>query len=591
MLSQNKSQRMSVSTKLVLPFIAVFILAIAALEVVTIQNQKAALSASMEKRAESLARSLSIGLGESFYARQYNRLQEALEEAKRADDDLAYLIVVAKDGLAVASTDSSLRNQNLTRNDFERNALEVLDVSRRDTSAQGVYEYIAPIATRDTRLGVLRVGVSGTSLSSTGTASTMLIAIAGLLALVVGVVVFRLALTRGVLRQVYELNHLAASVEQGNTDQRARVLSGDELGRLAETFNSTLDRAAALVKEKEENDRRNRALGKLLDSMNAVVGGDLTREAEVTSDLVGSVAGTFNKLVAEMRDLVKQVQGVALVVSSAANESRTTTDYLAQGSQEQALQINTTSSALDEMSASLERVNETAVLSTSVAEQSLSDAKKGAEMVQTTMRGMARIQEQVQETAKRIMQLGERSQEIGEIVQLIEEIADRTSILALNASIQTVGGGAEQGFAVVAEEVERLAGRASEATKRIANLVKSIQTGTNEAIEAMEKTTREVVDGAKLVGQARQSLTEIESVSGRLAELVNSITQASRQQARGSESLYKSVSEIAKITQQTATGVRQSADTGRHLATLADQLQASVAAFRLPNGNGSAQRV
>ncbi|HEY7545837.1 MAG TPA: methyl-accepting chemotaxis protein, partial [Blastocatellia bacterium] len=281
MLSQNKPQRRSVSTKLVLPFIAVFILAIVALEVVTIQNQKAALSASVEKRAETLARSLSLGLGESFYARQYNRLQEALEEAKRADDDVAYLIVVAKDGLAVASTDSPLRNQNLTRNDFERNALEVLDVSRRDTPAQGVYEYIAPVSARDTRLGVLRVGVSGASLASTATSSTMLIAIAGLLALVAGVVVYRLTLTRGVLRQVYELNHLVAAVEQGDMNHRARVVSSDELGHLTETFNSALDRTAALLKERETNERRNRALENLLDSMNAVVSGDLTREAEV----------------------------------------------------------------------------------------------------------------------------------------------------------------------------------------------------------------------------------------------------------------------------------------------------------------------
>jgi twitching motility protein PilJ len=249
------------------------------------------------------------------------------------------------------------------------------------------------------------------------------------------------------------------------------------------------------------------------------------------------------------------------------------------------------------MNESMQRVKETATLSVSVAEQSVADAKKGAEIVQTTMRGMARIQEQVQETQKRILQLGERSQEISEIVQLIEEIADRTSILALNASIQTsqtsTGGGAELGFAVVAEEVERLAGRASEATRRIANLVKAIQTGTHEAMSAMEKTSREVLDGAKLVHLSGQSLTEIETVSSRLAELVNSITQASRLQAKGSESVHKSMAEIARITQQTASGVRQSADTVKHLTTLADQLQASVASFRVPhtNGNGGAHLV
>ncbi len=582
------SQRFGVSAKLVLPFIAIFILVIVAVEIVSIYNQNAALSASVDKKAETLARSLSTGLSDPFSARQYTRLQEAVEAAQRADEDISYLIVVGKDGLAVASTDPAVRNQTLTRSDFEKFALEVGDLTRRDTSTEGLYEYIAPINLRENRLGVLRVGVSPKSVTAVAANSALIIALAGLAALILGALIYRFALTRGVLRQVYELNRLVSNLDQGETDQRARVLTSDELGRCAEAFNSLLDRSQVLAQAGAENERLKKSLERLLDDINATVEGDLTREAQVTNDLTGAVAGGLNKLVAEMRLMVAQVQGVALVVSSAANESKSTTEYLAQGSHEQAVQISSTSSALEQMSASMQQVNDTAVLSTTVAEQSLSDARKGAELVQTTMKGMARIQEQVQETAKRIMQLGERSQEISEIVQLIEEIADRTSILALNASIQTVGGGAEQGFAVVAEEVERLAGRASEATRRIANLVNAIQTGTNDAMSAMEKTTRDVVDGARLVHQAGQSLTEIESVSSRLAELVNSITQASRQQARGSESLSKSVSEIARITQQTASGVRQSADTVRHLTTLADQLQASVSSFRLPNGNGGA---
>src|SRR5262249_30712537 len=162
----------------------------------------------------------------------------------------------------------------------------------------------------------------------------------------------------------------------------------------------------------------------------------------------------------------------------------------------------------------------------------------GAELVQNTIHGMNRIHDQVQETAKRIKRLGESSQEIGQIIQLIDDIADRTSILALNASIQAaMAGEAGRGFAVVAEEVESLAVRATDATKKIATLVKTIQSETNEAGLAMEKGIQEVVEGSKLANQAGVALTEIEGVSNRLADLMQSISLASSQQARGSEAL------------------------------------------------------
>jgi twitching motility protein PilJ len=228
------------------------------------------------------------------------------------------------------------------------------------------------------------------------------------------------------------------------------------------------------------------------------------------------------------------------------------------------------------------------VLSATVAQQSLANAKQGSEAVQATIKGMSRIREQVQETAKRIKRLGESSQEIGEIVQLIDDIADRTSILALNASIQAaMAGEAGRGFAVVAEEVERLAERSSDATKRITNLVKTIQMGTNEAIAAMEESTHEVVEGSKLANQAGQALGEIESVSNRLADIIQSISLTAKQQARGSEALAKSMGNISDITQHTAAGIKQSAIAVNNLASLADELRSSVASFKLPSGYGN----
>ncbi|HNJ42228.1 MAG TPA: methyl-accepting chemotaxis protein, partial [Acidobacteriota bacterium] len=171
----------------------------------------------------------------------------------------------------------------------------------------------------------------------------------------------------------------------------------------------------------------------------------------------------------------------------------------------------------------------------------------------------------------------------------ISDIADRTSILALNASIQAaMAGEAGRGFAVVAGEVERLAERSAEATKRISTLIKTIQSETNEAVAAMETTTREVVVGSEVANEAGKSLVEIETVSNRLAELMQSISMATKQQARGSESVAKAMGDISDITQQTAAGTKQAAVSIRKLSELADNLRVSVSTFKLPsNGHGS----
>ena len=202
-----------------------------------------------------------------------------------------------------------------------------------------------------------------------------------------------------------------------------------------------------------------------------------------------------------------------------------------------------------------------------------------------------RSREQVQETSSHIRRLGESSQEIGEIVQLIDEIADQTSILALNASIQAaMAGEAGQGFAVVAEEVERLAERSNDATKQIAGLIKAIQNDTSEAIAAMEESTKEVVAGSNLATQAGATLDDIESISTQLAELIHSVSLATKQQARGAESVSKSMSQISHITQQTAAGTRQAAVSVNTLSKLAENLSGSVSTFKLPGRSKSGKR-
>jgi len=400
-------------------------------------------------------------------------------------------------------------------------------------------------------------------------------------------------IARGINRQTSEIARLIVAIDDGNLTQRAQVISQDELGRTALAFNKMLDNTRGLIQSRTERDQIQRSIMKLLEEVSGVANGDLTREAEVTEGMTGAIADAFNYMIDNLRQLIGKVQTVSHQVNSTATVTQTTAERLAQGSQEQAAQISNTSTALNEMTRSIQHVSENAQVSAQVAGQSLEAARQGAEVVQNTMQGMQRIHEQVQETARRIEQRSERSQEIEEIIHLIDEIADRTGILALNASIQaTTAGDAGHGFVVVANEVEKLAGRSAEATKRISTLIRTIQGGTSEAIAAMQETSREVQSGAKLATQAGLSLQEIEAISRQLAKQVREIADDCQQQAYSSTQLSKTMTKLASLTNQTATGVIQSAVTVKSLAQLADELRASVISFKLPhteplNGSGT----
>ncbi len=390
-------------------------------------------------------------------------------------------------------------------------------------------------------------------------------------------------IVRGIGSQVNSLSNLVNQIELGNVDARAEVISQDELGALAASFNTTLDNTRGLMQSRAERDAIQRSIMRLLEEVSTVADGDLRHEAVVTEDITGAIADSFNFMITELRRVIGQVKDVTVQVTSAASTTRSSSTELVLKAEQQSEQIHITSQALEEMTTSIQEVSQGAVLSASVAQQSLVNARQGAKAVQDTIKGMNRIREQVQETSGHIRRLGESSQEIGEIVQLIDEIADQTSILALNASIQAATAGeAGRGFAVVADEIEHLAERASQATAKISSLVKSIQAGTNEAITAMEENNKEVVEGSKLALQAGQSLTEIENVSARMAELIQSISQASRKQTNSSETLSKAMTDISHIITETTTGIQQSAITVNGLSTLADELRSSVASFKLP---------
>ncbi len=341
-----------------------------------------------------------------------------------------------------------------------------------------------------------------------------------------------------------------------------------------------------LAETAEKNERNQTAILRLLDEIGDLADGDLTAEATVTEDFTGAIADSINFTIDQLRDLVGTINATAVQVSAAAQETQSTAMHLAEASEHQAQEIAGASAAINEMAVSIDQVSANAAESSAVAERSVSIANKGNEVVHNTITGMDSIREQIQDTSKRIKRLGESSQEIGDIVSLINDIADQTNILALNAAIQaSMAGDAGRGFAVVADEVQRLAERSSSATKQIEALVKTIQADTNEAVISMEQTTTEVVRGARLAQDAGVSLEEIEKVSKSLAALIQNISNAARQQASSAGHISSTMNVIQEITSQTSAGTTATAQSIGNLAKMASEMRESVSGFTLPDNH------
>jgi twitching motility protein PilJ len=337
------------------------------------------------------------------------------------------------------------------------------------------------------------------------------------------------------------------------------------------------------VKRLESDGQANQmAVLNLLDEMGDLADGDLTVHAEVRENITGAIADSINYTIDSLRDLVTGINRASEQVNSATGAAQGTSVALLEAAEMQSQQITETSDAVSNMTRSILQVSTNASQASQVAQRSLEAATQGSQAVQNTIAGMNGIREQIQETSKRIKRLGESSQEIGEIVELISDITEQTNILALNAAIQAASAGeAGRGFTVVAEEVQRLAERSSEATKQIGAIVKTIQTDTNSAVAAMEKSTEGVVEGARLSDEAGRALTEIETVTNNLARLIQSISAATEAQTQVASTVTNNMKQIQEITTLTTEGTKQTTASVGELTKLAEELRESVSGFKL----------
>jgi len=385
----------------------------------------------------------------------------------------------------------------------------------------------------------------------------------------------------GLIKPVQQLTEFSERFAAGDNRARAEVSASNELGLIAENLNRAVAKVSKATSNQEANENLQRSITELLTVINQVARGDLSLRGKVTNDALGNVADSINYMLDNFTKVLERVRKAAMEVTACSNNILVAADEMQAGATQQDQEITNTSSAVEELTVSMKQVSNNAEASAEAARRALDAAEQGNRAVRDTLEGMQRIRASVQATAKKIKSLGDRSLEISEIINVINDITEQTNLLALNAAIEAARAGeAGRGFAVVADEVRKLAEHSRSATKDIAALIKAIQAETNEAVVVMEEGTKEVEGGATLADQAGRALDAISSVVRQSAELVQEISLASKQPVRGTEGVAHAMQIISSITRQTSNGTRGTVATVSQLVKLSDQLNEALAQFR-----------
>ncbi|MGB3202112.1 MAG: methyl-accepting chemotaxis protein [Nodosilinea sp.] len=395
---------------------------------------------------------------------------------------------------------------------------------------------------------------------------------------------------RQVRRSVDDLQHQFDTVIQGNLSARATVFTEDEFGRLASSFNkmsrvilTTTSEAQRKAQEQEQaKEDLQRQVIRLLDDVEGAARGDLTVQAEVTADVLGAVADSFNLTIQNLREIVEQVSVAARQVSKGSTENEIFARSLSADALRQAEELAVTLNSVQVMTDSIQRVAESAREAEEVARTASSTALRGGESVERTVAGILEIRETVAETTRKVKRLAESSQEISKIVALISQIASRTNLLALNASIEAARAGeAGRGFAIVADEVRQLADRAAKASKEIEQIVLQIQSETGGVMTAMEEGTQQVIEGTRLAEQAKRSLEDIIQVSNRIDVLVRSITADTVEQTETSRAVAQVMQSVELTAQETSQEAQRVSGSLQNLVGVARDLLTSVERFKV----------
>lgn len=405
-----------------------------------------------------------------------------------------------------------------------------------------------------------------------------------LLIAIAGITIYALyVVSRNITQSLKKLGSTVSELADGNYAVRTELQTTDEIGEFAKAFDKLLDeRVASLAQAEQENEKLNNSIIELMETVSKLSDKDLTVRVRVAEDVTGPVADSLNLLADETSKILRDISLIANEVETAAasvqNQGGLVTDVAGQEREV----VKSTMIKLEEAAKTMTNIAKVAQSCNAIATRAASSTQQALSSVAETEQGMNEIRETISETEKRIKRLAERSQEITGIVEIINNISERTHVLALNASMQAAAAGdAGRGFAVVADEVQRLAESSRQSTSEIAGLVKNIQSETAEAMATMNSTISQVVSGTELAHKSAEQMLSTQKTAEELSTAVAQIAKHSTTQAKTSSELLTEAAKIVESTEKTGSELQNQSKQTADLVVYSKRLLESVQVFRL----------
>jgi len=517
-----------ITGKIVAPFVVLIVLTIMTISVLSIRYAKKGLESQLAKKSEILVKNLAIACVDPLSVGELDRLNIILMESQDVDDDVVYIYLVDNEGKTMAQGRESSHLQNVDLTEFEDDALAANSFSsRRHSTEKELFELVHPVIFMGDKMATLRLGITQTNIHGITNKIQKTIMTVSFLFLLIGVAVYFLQVNVTVIKPVRNVLTVVKDIAQGEADLtiRLNVNTSDEIGELGRWLNTFMDR---------------------------------------------------------LHDIIDQVRDNTERVVTAANEISHTSSKLASGAEEQTKQAGDVAVSVQEMSATIFQNSQNANQTAELAEEASVKAREGNEAMQETRQGMEEIVVSSGKTGEFVTSLSSRADQIGEIIQVIDDIAEQTNLLALNAAIEAARAGEQgRGFAVVADEVRELAERTTKATMEIAETIKAIQNDTNETSKFMSETNLIVDKGKEKMLKTEKVLDDIVQSVTRAMDMVRQIATASEEMSSGAKEISKNVDAISDVTKDSASGADKMAGTADMLSRQTEELRNLVEQFKL----------
>jgi methyl-accepting chemotaxis protein len=391
-------------------------------------------------------------------------------------------------------------------------------------------------------------------------------------------------ITRRIVTNLNMFQSTIAQISAGDFEARVKIKSNDELGVLSKAFNELLDsRVSTLAKAEKENEELNESVLSLLQAVAQLSRKDLTTKVPVSENVTGAVADALNLMASETAKVMSEVNNISADVTKASMSVQAQADTMLTAAELDREEVDRTANALQTAAQSMRSIADLAQVCNNVADSAIKSTQLALNTVNSTVSGINSTRDVIRETEKRIKRLGERSQEISGVVNLINVIAERTHILALNASMHAASAGeAGRGFAVVADEVQRLAENARQATQQISALVSNIQLETADTVSTMNTAITQIVEGSRLAEQAGQQMQLTQQTTAELVASVKQIATSSETQALAGQDLLTRSDHIRQSSRKATAQLHEQASQTTNLMEYAKQLLTAVRVFKLP---------